>query len=90
MSGQDALHAVDQALSKKPQADSHDFSAAVRELARFREELIQSDGIGKRLSQLNAVISVVIGGHYPVGPVPWPHLEKAREVLAKIVQGSGS
>ncbi|MBV8095725.1 MAG: hypothetical protein JOY71_04915 [Acetobacteraceae bacterium] len=88
MSGQDALGAVDQALSKKPHADTHDFSAAVRELARFREEVIQSEGTGERLSQLNAVISVVIGGHYPLGPVPWPHLEKARELLAKIVQGS--
>ena len=35
---------------------------------------------------INSVLSVVIGGHFPLGGIPWPQIEKAREVLAGLAE----
>jgi len=40
-----------------------------------------------RLGKVNALISVVLAGHFPLGSVPWPELERARGVLAEITSG---
>ncbi|MEA2790043.1 MAG: hypothetical protein QOG73_2449 [Acetobacteraceae bacterium] len=32
--------------------------------------------------EINAVFSVVLGGHYPVGEIPRPEIEQARAQLA--------
>ena len=40
----------------------------------------------QRLALINSVLSVVIGGHFPLGGIPWPQIEKAREVLASLAE----
>jgi hypothetical protein len=87
-----ALRMLNKLLEEQPERVGHDFSEATRCLSGFRDELIASwrrtqDGADKqRLEQVNAVISVVVGGHFPLGPVPWPEIEKARDLLAKVIE----
>jgi hypothetical protein len=38
----------------------------------------------RRLALINAVLSIVVGGHFPLGGIPWPQIEKARDVLASL------
>lgn len=89
--GEQALRSIDKVLSEKPDRVGHDFSEATRYLSAYRDELVSTfrrtsaEADRKRLEQVNSVISVIVGGHYPLGPVPWPEIEKARALLAKAV-----
>ncbi len=86
-----ALRMLDKLLAERPDRIGHDFSEATRWLAAYRDELAtiwrRSGGEPdrRRLTQINSVLSVVIGGHYPLAGIPWPHIEKARSVLANVV-----
>ncbi len=84
-----ALESYDQALAKKPHADGHLFSETTRHLCQFRTQLTQRYHAGaasrQSLEHLNSVISVVLAGHFPLGEIPWPELEKARTWLAELV-----
>ncbi|MDJ0391254.1 hypothetical protein QMO56_24380 [Roseomonas sp. E05] len=80
-----ALEAMDRLLAKRPQKEGHAFSEATRCLCALRDELIRrqseagaSSGERERLERLNAVISVLVGGHFPLGSIPWDEIEKAR------------
>jgi hypothetical protein len=33
---------------------------------------------------VNAAISVIVGGQFPLGSVPWPEIEKVRNDLATL------
>jgi hypothetical protein len=85
-----ALRMFDKLLEERPKRVGHDFSEATRWTVAFRDELIaewrrtETDADRRRLEKVNAVLSVLLGGHYPLGEVPWPHLEKARAQLAKV------
>ncbi len=90
--GEAALREIAAVLSRRPEKDDHALARASECLARFREDLIarrradeasQSDM--ERLGRLNAVISVVLGMHFPLGTPPWGELEKARVWLADLV-----
>ena len=91
--GEHALAVIDKLLAERPEKVGHDFSEATRCLSAYRDELIgawresgaEHDRL--RLARTNAVLSVVMGGHFPLGPVPWPHLETAREQLAEVLGG---
>ena len=89
--GQEGLAAVDKVLAEKPHKDDYILSEAMEQLCLFRDQLIaRHDETGapedaKRLSHLNAVISVVAGTHFPLGATPWDELEKARGWLAALV-----
>jgi formate dehydrogenase major subunit len=91
----DALEEVDLLLAEKPDRVGEDFSATTRCLCGFRDELIAAFRAAptpanrRRLEQANAVLSVIVGGHYPLGPVPWPEIEQAREMLARIGHNAG-
>ena len=94
--GMAALAAVDKVLVEKPHKDDETLSHAMEQLCMFRDELIaRRDTAGgapdeaKRLSHLNAVISVVAGTHFPLGETPWDELEKARGWLAALLQHGG-
>ena len=87
-----AMRAIDEAIAKKPERDGHAFSAAVRCLAELRDALLReqrdlrpSRHPQDKLARLNAVISVIVGGHYPIGSVPWRHVEEARSSFAEIL-----
>ncbi len=90
--GSKALEEFDKVLAARPHQDGEAFSAATKALSALREEVIghvrQDDSAErrKRLSHLNAVLSVVMGGHYPLGEIPWDELEKARGWLEEIVK----
>ena len=93
--GRTALQHIDQVLAKRPHKDDHALSQATVCLAEFRDGLVaqwRRAGIGAtqrlQLEHVNAVITVVLGIHFPLGDVPWPELEKARDWLAEAVQAA--
>ena len=91
--GNRALQIIDKLLAERPERIGHDFSEAVRCLSAYRDSLIAvwretgAETDRERLASVNAVLSVVVGGHFPLGGVPWAHIEKARDNLAEIVGG---
>ena len=92
--GRDALARIDRVLAERPRKDDDALSAAVRALCLLREGLIAEAGGGDaardRLEALNAVLGVVLGAHFPIGPTPWDDLETARGWLAEVVDAVGS
>ena len=91
--GRRALELMDTILSEKPKKNGHHFSEAVRCLCTMRDKMIDraghadSDGAERRrLEQVNAVISVLIGGHFPLGKIPWEDIQLAREWVVKAMQ----
>jgi hypothetical protein len=90
-----ALAELDKALAAKPEVDGHVFSAAAHFLslhrdgmaARQRETGATSES-RRSLEHVNAVISVVLGAHFPLGSVPWTELEKARGWLIELTAQS--
>lgn len=89
----EALASLDKAIAHKPRKDDADFAAALEHLCKLRDVLLaegrQRAGSRERLGQVNALISVVLAGHFPLGTVPWPEVERARGVLAGMVPGQG-
>lgn len=86
-----ALAELDKALAAKPHVEGHTLSAAASELSLLRDRLAArqreigpSPDSRRRLEHVNAVISVVLAGHFPLGNVPWAELEKARLWLAAL------
>lgn len=87
-----SLEALDKVIADKPHKVGHDFSAAMKHLCAYRDRLITerrggdlTEASRARLTRLNAVISTVMAGHFPLGPVPWQEIEQAREELAGLV-----
>ena len=91
--GHDALAQIDRVLAGRSKKDDHALSQATVNLAKLRDGLTaawRAHGISpaqrKQLDHVNAVITIVLAIHYPLGGIPWPDLEKARAWLADIVQ----
>ena len=86
-----ALRLLDEVLAGRPERDGPRFSACARHLCALRRTLVgdlragEGEAGRQRLGRLNGVISVVVGGHFPLGKVPWEHLEHARTALAELV-----
>jgi hypothetical protein len=90
--GQAALAAIDRALKHRPEKDGHDFADAAQQLARLRDAMIARYGDAplppaarERLARVNAILSVVLGGHFPLGSIPWHEIELARGWLADMM-----
>lgn len=85
--GMAALAALDEALRQQPHADPVAFSQAARSVAELRDHIC-TEPPGpvrrRRLDQVNAVLSMVLAGHFPLGPVPWHEIEAARGWLADL------
>jgi formate dehydrogenase major subunit len=87
-----ALRAIDKLLAERPEKVGPDFSTATgllvvlrdNQIAQWRHSNAEADH--QRLALINSVLSVVIGGHFPLGGIPWPQIEKAREVLASLTE----
>ncbi len=96
MLGQNAVQALDALLADRPHKVGHDFSETTRCLTAWREQLSQrwrqtkADSDRRSLERLNAAISVVVGGQFPLGSVPWPHIEQARNDLAALAAPTGN
>ena len=89
--GRDALGQLKAVLAQRPATDGELLSSATVDLGRFREQLItSSDRLemtgGENLSHLNAIISVVMAMHFPLGTPPWDEFEKALGWLADLVE----
>lgn len=91
--GHKALDHIEQALREKPRKDDHALSHATMCLAEFRDGLVaewRENGISvaqrRQLMHVNAIITVVLGIHFPLGEIPWAELEKARDWLAEAVR----
>jgi hypothetical protein len=82
--GHAALAGLDTVLAERPHADGHKLSAVTHDLSVFRNGLI-AGGHTQRLGHVNAVISIVLATHFPLGGIPWEELEKARAWLADAV-----
>jgi hypothetical protein len=88
--GRDAIAAIDQVLADRPDKVGHDFSAATRHLAAWRDVLAQrwrhsaAQHDRRALERVNAGLSVILGGQFPLGQVPWPEIEKARQDLNEL------
>lgn len=88
--GHDAVQAIDRLLAERPEKVGHDFSEATRRLIAWREQLInrwrqtEMDVDKRNLERVNAGISVVVGGQFPLGSIPWPQIEQVRDDLAAL------
>lgn len=85
------LAALDEALADAPKRNGEAFSRAVRCLSEFRDELIATEGrrteaSRQRLVRLNAILSMVMAGHFPLGEPPWDEIKKARGWLAEMAE----
>jgi hypothetical protein len=93
----EALAKIDQALAERPKKDDYVLSDATQALCTMRDALIAdapapppappTDEGDSRLETLNAVLGVVLGVHFPIGPVPWDDLALARGWLAGLLPG---
>jgi hypothetical protein len=90
--GWEAIAAVDQLLEDRPDKVGHDFSAATRRLATWRDALVQRQRHSparrdnSALERVNAAISVILGGQFPLGRVPWPEIARVRQQLHELLR----
>lgn len=99
--GRRALEAFDRVLAEKPEDDTpraarkqlgDDFSEATRLICGFRDILIQAQrkagatpASQARLQEVNSVLSTVLAGHFPLGDIPWAHVQKGRDAFARLL-----
>lgn len=99
--GQRALEVLDRVLAEKPNDGTtqeerktlgDDFSETTRLICGYRDILIHAQRKAgattrsrNRLQRINSVLSTVLGGHFPLGDVPWQQVERARDELAALV-----
>lgn len=84
-----AIEAIDRALEDRPDKVYGDLADVVRCLVQLRDELIakQREGArGERLEQCNAILSLVIGGEYPLEGVRRDRMRQARDQLASLLE----
>ena len=94
--GRRALSALDTVLARKPKRDDDTLSEATAELTKFLDAIISERRGGgirsteerQHLAHLNAVLSVVLGVHFPLGETPWDELQRARGWLSDLVKES--
>ena len=90
--GHKALKHFARILEQKPHKDDYELSRVAICLSAFREELIEVQRASAvtaddrvRLSHLNAIISVVMGMHFPLSSPPWEEFGKAQAWLLELV-----
>ena len=86
-----AAAAIDQALAERPEGDGALFSQAAVHLSAARDLMAKAqrahgatDASRRALEHVNAVISIVLACHFPLGGIPWDELEKCRAWLGRI------
>ncbi len=99
--GRRALEAFDRVLGEKPDGGAtkrdreqlgNDFSETTRLMCGYRDILIQAqrrEGVTPesqaRLQRVNSVLSTVLGGHFPLGDIPWKQVQAARDEFARLL-----
>ena len=91
--GRKALQHFERVLEQQPKKDDHELSVLTRCLGALREELIAlnrsasaSAETRECLAHMNAVVTVAMGMHFPLGPPPWGEFEKAKHWLQSVVE----
>ena len=98
-----ALEAFDRVLGERPDSGATkqsreqlglDFSETTRLICGYRDILIQAQRkqgatpqSRARLQEVNSVLSTVLGGHFPLGDIPWPQVKQARDAFARLLAG---
>jgi hypothetical protein len=86
----DVLAAIDKLLADRPETIGPDFSEATRRLVAWRECCIarwrktQAEDDRRSLERVNAAVSVIVGGQFPLGGVKWDSIESVRRDLADL------
>jgi hypothetical protein len=81
------LAAIDKLLADRPEKSAHAFSEATRCLTAWRTKCItrwretQAEEDRRRLERVNAALSVIVGGQFPLGSVQWDSIQSARRDL---------
>jgi hypothetical protein len=84
-----AVAALDRALDDRPDKVYNDLAAAVCCLVQLRDELIarvREGGSADYLRRCNAILSMVIGGEYPLAGIRRDRVRKARDHLAELCE----
>jgi hypothetical protein len=84
-----SVAALDHALEDRPDKIYHDLAEAVRCLVQLRNELTarrREGEVGDRLDRCNTILSMVIGGEYPLAGVRRDRVQKARDELASLIE----
>ena len=91
--GEVALESLDAILAHEPLPDQDLFSKATHCLSMYRDSLIATYRPGPapaemrmRLEHVNAVISLLMAGHFPLGELPWRELHRARGWLENAIK----
>lgn len=92
--GREALAQMDAVLARKPEKDGHALAQATRCLAEYRDAITPAD-LGRapppereRLGRVNAILSLVMALHFPIGEPPWDDFQAARDWLAGLLEGA--
>ena len=83
-----AVAALNRALDDRPDKIYHDLAEVVRCLVQLRTQLTarrREGEPGHRLERCNAILSMVIGGEYPLAGLRRDRLHKARDELASLL-----
>ena len=83
-----AVAALDRALDDRPDKVYHDLAEVVRCLVKLRTELTVARQKGEpadHLERCNAILSMVIGGEYPLAGLRRDRLQKARDELVTLL-----
>ena len=87
----EAARAIDQALAERPEGDGALFSLAAQHLSAARDQMAKrqraqgaTEASRRALEHVNAVISIVLACHFPLGAIPWDELETSRAWLGRI------
>lgn len=84
-----AVAALDHALEDRPDKIYRDLAEAVRCLVQLRNELTVRRREGEpndHLERCNAILSMVVGGEYPLAGLRRDRVRKARDELALLVR----
>ena len=87
-----ALDALDRALDDRPDRVYDDMAEAVRCLVRLRDGMIEhrrdereDARAARQLVRVNALLSLVVGGEYPLQGVRQERIRNARDDLAQLL-----
>jgi hypothetical protein len=84
-----AVAALERALDDRPDKIYHDLAEVVRCLVKLRAELTAARRKGEaadHLERCNAILSMVIGGEYPLAGLRRDRLRKARDELVTLLE----
>jgi hypothetical protein len=92
----DAVAALDHALRDRPDRIYDDLVRAVRCVVQFRDALIEAlddteapPALADRLVRANAILSVLVGGEYPLAGLREDRIRNARDALRALLDETG-